>query len=143
MSDPQTQIPDPKNEIEEHIRLIAIGYYVMAGLTGLFSLIPGIHITIGTLALLGKFEPDPSGGDFPSELFGTIFVGVGSFFMVMGFIFTTLVGIAGRKLKQYKSRTYCLVIGSVLCAIFPLGTVLGVFTILILTKPEAKNLFTS
>lgn len=143
MSELSPQVVEPKHEIEEHIRLMAIGYYVMAGLLGLFSLIPGIHITIGTLALLGKFEPETSGGDFPSELFGGIFVGVGSLFMLLGFTMTALVAIAGRKLKQFRCRTYCLVIGAVLCAIFPMGTVLGVFTLIILTKPEAKTLFSS
>lgn len=143
MTETESRPAEPKTELEEQVRLISIGYYVVAGLTGLFSLIPGIHITIGMLALLGKFEPDPSSGDFPAELFGGIFVAVGSLLMLMGFTLTALVAIAGRKLKQFKSRTYCLVIAAVLCAIFPLGTVLGVFTILILSKPEAKTLFSS
>jgi len=143
MTEMESQPAEPSSELEDQVRLMSIGYYVMAGLMGLFSLIPGIHITIGMFALLGKFEPDPSSGDFPSELFGGIFVGVGSLLMLIGFTVTTLVAIAGRKLKQFKSRTYCLVMGAVLCAIFPLGTVLGVFTILILSKPEAKTLFSS
>lgn len=143
MREGESQTEEPGTEWEEQVRLVSIGYYVMAGLTGLFSLIPGIHITVGTLVLLGKFEMDSSDSDFPSELFGGIFVGVGSLMMLMGFTLTALVAIAGRKLKHFRSRTYCLVIGAVLCAIFPLGTVLGVFTILLLTKPEAKTRFSS
>lgn len=143
MSEEAPRIEEAKTELKEHVRLVSIGHYVMAGLMGLFSLIPGIHITIGTLALLGKFDVAPPDDEFPSALFGGIFVGVGSLLMLIGFILTALVAVAGRKLRQLRSRTYCLVIAAVLCAIFPMGTVLGVFTLLILSKPEAKTLFSS
>lgn len=143
MSEELPRIGEPRTELEEQFRLLSIGYYVMAGLMGLFSLIPGIHITIGTLALLGKFDVASSDDDFPSALFGGIFVGVGSLLMLTGFILTALVAVTGRKLRQFRSRTYCLVIAAVLCAIFPMGTVLGVFTLIILSKPEAKTLFSS
>ncbi len=38
-------------------------------------------------------------------------------------------------------RTFVIVIAALSCAFFPFGTVLGVFTIIILSKPEVKSLF--
>src|SRR5690606_24795809 len=41
---------------EEHLRLLAIFHYVVAGITALFSLIPIAHITVGILMVMGKLE---------------------------------------------------------------------------------------
>ena len=37
--------------------------------------------------------------------------------------------------------TFCLVMGAVACMFMPVGTVLGVFTIVVLMKPSVKELF--
>lgn len=49
--------------------------------------------------------------------------------------------IAGRGLKQRTKYTYCLVVAGISCIFMPLGTVLGVFTIVVLTRPGVKALF--
>ena len=38
---------------------------------------------------------------------------------------------------------FCLVIAALLCMITPFGTVLGVFTIIVLVRPSVKLLFTT
>lgn len=130
-------------EVKEHIRLLSIGHYIVAGLTGLFSLFPLIHVGLGLSFLFGDFPQASPKDEFPSELFGGIFVIVGAMAILMGLSCAILIGIAGKKMKEFRSRTYCLVIAGVLCAIFPLGTVLGVLSLITLLKPEAKTLFSS
>ncbi len=44
-------------------------------------------------------------------------------------------------LQNHERRTFCLVVAWLVCALFPLGTVLGVFTILQLIQPEAECAF--
>jgi len=44
-------------------------------------------------------------------------------------------------LEDCERRTFCMVIAWLTCALFPLGTVLGVFTILQLVQPEAERAF--
>ena len=44
-------------------------------------------------------------------------------------------------LKNHERRTFCLVVAWLVCALFPLGTVLGVFTILQLIEPETELAF--
>lgn len=48
---------------------------------------------------------------------------------------------AGRKLKRRTSRTFCLVVAGLECILMPFGTVLGVFTLIVLSKEPAKQLF--
>jgi hypothetical protein len=51
------------------------------------------------------------------------------------------LAIAGRCLARARHWTFCVVMAAISCAFFPFGTVLGVFTIVALAKPEAKELF--
>jgi len=72
---------------------------------------------------------------------GWIFVAMGAFFMLMGLTYTVLVVIGGRHVGRARHWTFCVVAAAISCAFFPFGTVLGVFTILALAKPEVKALF--
>ncbi len=49
--------------------------------------------------------------------------------------------LAGRKLARRRSWTFCLVVASIECLFMPYGTVLGVFTIIVLLRPTVKELF--
>ena len=44
-------------------------------------------------------------------------------------------------LQNHERRTFCLVVAWLACAVFPIGAVLGVFTILQLIQPEAEQAF--
>jgi len=132
-----------REEIKEHIRLLAIGHFVFAGLTALFSLFPVIHIIFGAGILSGAFPTGTPEEEFPTKLVGSIFLGVGTAVVVTGMVFAGLIAYAGKNLKKMQRRTYCLVIAGAICAIFPFGTVLGVLSLLVLLKPEAKSLFLS
>jgi hypothetical protein len=48
---------------------------------------------------------------------------------------------AGRKRSRRASRTFCLVGAGLECVLVPFGTVLGVFTIIMLMKESVKPLF--
>lgn len=135
--------PQIMEEVKEHIRLLAVGHYVMAGITGLFSLLPLLHVAIGLVFLFGDLKTVSSDEAFPHQLFGAIFAGFGALIVVIGLALALAIAIAGKKMKDFHSRTYCLVIGGILCTIFPLGTVLGVLSLVTLLKPEAKTLFSS
>jgi hypothetical protein len=86
-------------------------------------------------------EHVPQVAPFPSKLFGGIFVGVASMIIAGGVTLSTLIMVAGRRLGARRKHTYCLVIAGIECLFIPFGTVLGIFTILTLVKPEAKLLF--
>jgi hypothetical protein len=91
---------------------------------------------------LASVEQLPNPNDlFPARLFGLLFTIIPAIIILCGFIVSTLIVIAGKRLASYRSHTYCLVVAGIECLFMPFGTVLGVFSILTLIKPEARQLF--
>ena len=157
------------DQTREHLRLLSIFHYVTGGIGYLFSLIPIIHLSLGLFFLFApedffetgvhpmlptevstEVSPAPDQAPvptlnpnaiFPARLFGTIFTVVALVIIIAGFTLSTLIVVAGRRLAQHRSHTFCLIIGGIECLFMPFGTVLGVFTIITLLKPEARQLF--
>lgn len=128
------------NQDEEHLRLLSVFHYVVGGLAGLFALFPVIHLVIG---LVFVFTPEKfQGGEGPpAAVFGWIFVIVAGGIIVMGLAFAACVLSAGRFLAKRKHYMFCLVMGGVECLFMPLGTVLGVFTLIVLMRDSVKQTF--
>lgn len=124
------------NQDLEHLRLLSIFHYVVAGIMGLFSCIPLIHFFIG-LALASGIAPSDDGARFA----GVFFMFIGGVLIVAGLSVTALVFFAGRCLAQRRRYTFCLVIAAVECVFMPMGTILGVFTIVVLMRESVKPLF--
>jgi hypothetical protein len=123
----------------ENLRLLSVFHYVVAGLAGLFSLFPIFHITMGALLLAGKLgDPNEQPAD---RLFGTLFIIMGLCMLVIGFAYTACIALAGRYLTRHRNYIFCLVMAALSCAFFPFGTVLGVFTIIVLQKDSVRQLF--
>jgi hypothetical protein len=66
-----------------------------------------------------------------------------SVLILVGWTFAVLVLIAGRFIARRKHYTLCFVMACVDCLSVPFGTVLGVFTILVLNRQSVKELFAS
>ena len=49
--------------------------------------------------------------------------------------------LTGSSLKQRRRRTLCFVVACLMLPSFPLGTILGVFTIIVLRRPSVQELF--
>lgn len=117
--------------------LLAIFHYVVGGLTALFACIPLIHVTIGIFLLTG----DMSGPNPPPAAVGWLFIVLGSAFSMGGWTLAAFMIAAGRRLKQRRSRTFCMVVAGIECLVMPFGTVLGVLTLILLNKESAAALF--
>ena len=127
-----------------HLDLLGVFHYVVAGITALFSLLPVIHLLMG-LAMVTGYFPDahPKPGEPDPALFGWFFVAIGAVLILCGLTFSALLAYAGRCLRQRRHHTFCMVMAATSCVFMPLGTVLGVFTLIVLTKPTARPLFAS
>ncbi len=125
---------------EDQVRLLSIFHYVVAGLAGLFALLPIFHLMFGLMFILapnkfaGKGEPPPA-------FIGWFFVILAAVFITLGWIFAVFVFTAGRFLARRKHYLFCLVMAGVDCVFMPFGTVLGVFTIIVLMREPVKQLF--
>ena len=124
---------------QEHLKLLAIFHYVAAGLGALFSCFPILHVILGIVMLSGAMD-GPNG---PPRAFGWIFILFPACFILFGWATALCVAYAGHCLQRRKNYIYCLVIAGVACMFAPLGTALGVFTIIVLLRESVKELFES
>ncbi len=134
----QALLQSPNRDLE-HLRLLSIFHYVAAGICGFFSCFPFIHIALGLMFIITPetFDaPNP-----PPPFLGWLFVIAGSLFVLAGWILTILLIVAGRSLKRRKRRLFCLIVAGISCLFMPVGTVLGVFTIIVLCRPTVRALF--
>jgi len=128
------------NKDEEHLRLLSIFHYVVGGLAGLFALFPVIHLVIGLVFILAP-EAVESKGEAPPALVGWFFVIFAGMFIITGWVLAGFIITAGRFLARRRHRLFCLVIAGIECIFIPFGTVLGVFTIIVLMRESVKELF--
>lgn len=131
------------NQDQEHLRLLSIFHYVVAGLSALFACIPLIHLTLGLLFIFGSDKMAGPGQTPPPAFLGWFFVILASCFILAGWTFAACVLYAGRCLAKRRRLLFCQVIAGIECAFMPFGTVLGVFTLLVLTRESVKPLFVS
>lgn len=122
----------------EHIKLLVIFHYVYAGLVALGASIPIIHVVVGLTMVSGSFGSGPSA---PPPEFGWFFVGIGGLVILIGWTMAVLIFLAGRFMSERRNPTFVFVIACINCINVPMGTALGVMTILVLQRPSVKALF--
>ena len=123
---------------EDHLRLLALFHYVVGGITAIFALFPLIHFTIGWFLL---HAPPPKTGEPPPAFIGYLFMAFGAGFFLLGECFAACVVVAGHCIRSRTRYWFVFVMACLQCAFFPFGTVLGVFTIVVLSRPSVKQLF--
>lgn len=135
--------PEPaalRAEDVEHLRLLSIFHYVMAGLAALFACFPVIHLSVGLFMVLAP-EKMAGGGGHPAFA-GWLFIAIATFLMAIGWTLAGCLFTAARALERRRRYLFCLVVAAVTAALcVPLGTVLGVFTIVVLMRPPVKAAF--
>jgi hypothetical protein len=127
---------------ENQLRLLSIFHYVVGGLAALFALFPIFHLIFGLFMILAPGKLAVNGQEQPPlALMGWLFVIMALGVIILGWIFAAFVLTAGRFLARRKHYLFCLVMGGVECIFMPFGTVLGVFTIIVLMRESVKQLF--
>ena len=121
----------------EHLKLLWIFHYVVAGMAALIACIPFLHFFMGVALATGAFgDTDPEAQ--PIGLVIMVFAGL---FILAGWTLAALIAFAGRSLQTRRRYTFCLVMAGVECIFMPVGTVLGVFTMIVLVRDSVKELF--
>lgn len=132
---------DKYQKVARNINTLAILQYVWAGLTMLSALIIFvIYFILGTV-----FTSDNMIMNGDDEI---AFKFIGGFFLILSIVvlFILLISsvlkiLCGIFMQKKKNRVFCIVIAALECFNIPLGTALGIFTIIELEKQEAKELF--
>jgi hypothetical protein len=141
---PPPPAPPATAEDLQQLKLLSVFHYIVGGMTGLFSLFPVIHLAVG-LAMVTGHLPARSGQQdaLSPELFGWFFVAFAGVFIICGLTLAGLTAYAGRCLARQRRHTLCLVVAGLSCMMMPFGTVLGIFTLIVLLRPQVKALFAS
>ncbi|HMJ91830.1 MAG TPA: hypothetical protein VK530_18545 [Candidatus Acidoferrum sp.] len=125
-------------EDADQLRLLSILYYVWGGLTVMLSCLGGVWaaIVLGIVAGATRNQPNPPPAAI-GGLVAVILIGAIGLAVVVG----ALTAWTGKCIGDRRSYTFCLVIAAITCLSFPFGTALGVFTLIVVTRPSVKALF--
>jgi hypothetical protein len=126
---------------QEHLRLLSIFHYIVGGLAALFSLFPLLYAAFGWFMLYASAHPQMQQGAPPPAFVGWIFIGVGCFGFLAGLALAMCIVLAGRFIARHRRYWFAFVVACVQCLFFPFGIILGVFTIIILSRTSVKQLF--
>jgi uncharacterized membrane protein HdeD (DUF308 family) len=133
---------DQRKTDVEHLNLLAIFHFICAGLAAI-----GIVFLLAHFALMhtvftdpalwqNQKQPMPPPVEF-FKIFQVIYVVFGLWFFVSG-VLNLLSGLA---LRARRHRTFSLVVSGLNCLHIPLGTTLGVFTIMVLIRNSVVELY--
>jgi hypothetical protein len=123
------------NRDQEHLDLLAIFHYILAGLTALGACVPILHVGMGVFILMA------APADEVPRLVGILLVVFASVAILAGWTLAIALFMAGRRLSGRRGRTFCLVVAALSCLMVPLGTVLGIFTLVVLSRGSVQQLF--
>ncbi len=131
------------NQDAEHLRLLSIFHYVVAGVAGFCSFFPLLYTVLGfVFVALSRRPPTNPPQEVPPAL-GWAFVGLGIFLFLLGVTFAVVLALAGRSLSRRKGYWFAFVVACIECIFIPFGTILGVFAIIVLSRESVKALFSS
>ncbi len=132
------------NEDESHLRILSICYYVLAGMSALASCFFLIYVFLGYAMVSGKMNSGPNAPPGPPPEMGYMFMVIGFVMILGGLGFAGLLAFAGRSLAMHRNRIFCMIVAGIACFFCnPLGTVLGVFTFIVLMRNSVQLLFAS
>jgi uncharacterized membrane protein YhaH (DUF805 family) len=130
---------------EEHLKLLSLGYVVSAGVSAFYSLFGLLYVFLGimmgaTFAHLPQTPANPAQAP-PPAFVGWIFTFIGLAFFLIAIAVTAARLRAAWCIKHRRSRVFCMVIAGIGCLEFPYGTVLGIFSFLVLGRDSVVPLF--
>ena len=123
---------------EEHLRLLTVFHYVVGGLAALFSCFALMYVGFGCLML---YAPAQGQGEPPPAVMGWIFIAFGGVLFLIGEVMAGCIVLAGRYIRQRKHYWFTFVTACVQCVFMPFGTILGVFTVIVLSHRSVRETF--
>jgi len=121
----------------EQLRLLRIGYFISAAQTAIFIPFGLLYAGMGFL-----FSHLPGGGSPPPPAMMTWFFGlVGTALTIFASVSAVLKLLTAIRLKERRSRGLCLVTAGLSCLEAPYGTLLGVWTFMVLGRANVRRKF--
>jgi len=132
-------VSEVRKQDSDLLSIVSIFHFVLGGFQMMISLAGFVYIVMGVLMATGAM--DSAKGEAPPPELGWVFVGIGIVFVLIFItigLFTIKTGI---NMRRRQRRTLCIVIDAILCLMVPFGTIVGIFGLVLLTRPEISDEF--
>ena len=141
-----TELPpllrDQRKVDADHLRLLAVFHFVFAGLAVVGIGFLALHFAImHSLFANPEMWKNQKNAGPPPEVFFAVFRW---FYLIFGVLLVVgLVAnlLSGRFLLKKKFRTFSLIVAGINCIQIPFGSVLGVFTLIVLLRDSVRELY--
>ena len=121
----------------EHLRLLRIGFFISAAQTAIFIPFGLLYAGMGLM-----FSQLPTGASPPPPAFVSWFMGLfGAAFAGFAAVAATLKLLTAIRLKERRSRVMCLIAAGLSCMELPYGTLLGIWTFMVLGRSSVRRQF--
>jgi hypothetical protein len=124
-----------------HLKTLSICHYIWGALTAVLSCMFLVHVGIGIAVVNGRMSSGAPPANQPPAWFGWIFIVMGSFALLLGWAIAAGAIYSGYCMRTRRHWFFSNIIAGIACLWVPLGTVLGVFTIVILQRESVKALY--
>lgn len=125
---------------DEHLKMLSIFHFVIAGLALFGLLFLCLHFLIMSTIFTNPHIWATRGNSGPPPEFFKIFLGF--FYLIFGGI-TAAAGVLNLLsaifIRRRKHRAFSLVVAGLNCLQIPFGTILGVFTIIVLSRLSVRG----
>jgi hypothetical protein len=142
MADLPPLMRDQRKADEDHLRLLSIFHFVCAGLAVLGIGFLALHYLVFHAFLANpEIWKNQKGSVPPPREFFALF----KWFYVIFGVWLVASGVAnllsGLFIGRRKYRVFSLVVAGINCIHVPFGTVLGVFTFIVLLRPSVREVY--
>ncbi len=135
---------------DEHLKLLVIGYWIVGVMTVLYSSFFIMYIVMGSVFLNhpGMMNtpprqggpPVPASDPFPAP-FGYFMIIMGVAVVSIGWTIGGLNMAAARFIQQRRRYVFIQVMAGLQCLQVPFGTLVGVSTLIVLSRPSVRAVF--
>jgi hypothetical protein len=130
------------SEDDQHLHLLAKFHYAVAALAAVCACLPLINMVIGIILLINPEVLTTRFTPFGLEsLIGLLFAVMGGAATVIGWALAVCLYKTARYLNERRRWTFCFSTAVATCTFLPFGTILGIFTIVVLWRPAVKTMF--
>lgn len=131
---------------EEHLKLLSIGYMVSAGMNAFCSLFGVLYGLMGVMmgtVFTAQTETAVRAGQGPPAFVAWLLGIIGFAIFLLLITLAVLKFVTAQRIKCQRSRIFCMVVAGISCFGIPYGTLLGVFTFVVLGRNSVRRLFES
>ena len=130
----------PRNIGNKKLEMIVIAHYVLGVIGVIVSCFALSKSGLG-MSLIDQAESYTELEKLMHEVFGWIYIVSGVALFIFGEVLSVCLIVSANFMKRHTAHTFSIFVAAITCTIIPIGTVLGIFTIITLSDKSTKELY--